>query len=203
MDFSKFDRPGDPVTRRIYDNGKTTILFVGRLIPNKKYEDLIKTFFFYKKYFNPNSQLILAGDYRGLERYSAALEELAGKLGLTDVHFTGHIDFEELVAFYRLADVYLSLSEHEGFGVPLLEAFYLKIPVVAFAEAAVEDTMNGGGILLRRKDFFKTAALLDMLIQDAPFRKKVVDSQLKALDKYQRENVSRILLGHVDRVSRG
>ncbi len=67
--FAKFDVPGDPVVREIFDNGKTTLLFVGRVIPNKKFEDVIRTFYFYKKYFNPNSQLILAGDYRGIERY--------------------------------------------------------------------------------------------------------------------------------------
>ena len=70
MDLAKFDVPGDPVVRDIFDNGKTTLLFVGRVIPNKKFEDVIKTFHFYRKRFNPNSQLILAGDYRGMERYS-------------------------------------------------------------------------------------------------------------------------------------
>ena len=131
MDFEKFDGPGDPVVRDMFDDGKTTILFVGRVIPNKRFEDVLKVFHFYKKKFNPESRLILAGDHRGLERYLAALQDLIGRLGLQDVHLTGHIDFPSSLAYYRLADVYLSLSEHEGFGVPLLEAFHKKIPVVA------------------------------------------------------------------------
>jgi glycosyltransferase involved in cell wall biosynthesis len=202
LDFSKFDIQGDPLTQAIFSTGKTTLLYVGRLIPNKKFEEIIKTFYFYKKYFNTNSQLILAGDYRGVERYLASLLGLVDKLELKDVHFTGHVEFPELVSFYRLADIYLSLSEHEGFGVPLLEAFYMKVPVVAFAAGAVEETMNGGGVILRKKDFLKTAALVQEIIRDQELRRKIVQSQQRALEKYKRENVSRILLEYVEGVSK-
>lgn len=203
MDFAKFDGPGDPVALKMYGNGKTTILFIGRLIPNKKFEDVIKVFYFYKKFFNPDSQLILAGDYRGLERYFAGLISLVEKLRLSDVHFTGHVEFPELLAFYNLAHIYLSLSEHEGFGVPLLEAFYKKIPVVALDAAAVAETMNGGGVLLRCRDFPGTAALIDALVEDNVLREAVIGSQVRALEKYGRENVGRLLLEHVERVAGG
>jgi glycosyltransferase involved in cell wall biosynthesis len=202
MDFAKFDRPGDPVTKRLFDDGKTTILFVGRVIPNKKFENVIKVFHLYKKYFNPESRLILAGDYRGLERYLASLLDLVGRLGLKDVHFSGHVDFAELVAFFELAEVYLSLSEHEGFGVPILEAFYRRIPVVGFDAGAVGETMNRGGVLLHEKDFLRTAALIDLLVRDKDLRQAVIRGQLKALEKYSRENVSRILLRHIEGVAR-
>ncbi len=201
MDFAKFDVPGDPVVRDIFDNGKTTLLFVGRVIPNKRFEDVIKTFHFYKTRFNPSSQLVLAGDDRGIERYRASLEDLVGRLGLSDVHITGHVDFDELVTYFRLARCYLSFSAHEGFGVPLLEAFHMKVPVIALAAGAVEETMNGGGVLLRERDFLRTAVLIDRLERDARLRRKVVEGQLKALGKYDRANVARILLGHVERVA--
>ncbi len=203
MDLAKFDRPGDPVTRRLLGDGKTNILFVGRLIPNKKFEDLIKTFYFYKKYFNPESRLILAGDHRGEERYLSAVLDLIGRLGLQDVHLTGHVDFSELLAFYEIADVYLSLSEHEGFGVPLLEAFHKRIPVVGFDAGAVAETMNGGGVVVSKKDFPRLAALIDTLVRNRDLRRSVIEGQLLALQKFSRENVSRTLLEHVDRVSRG
>jgi glycosyltransferase involved in cell wall biosynthesis len=202
IDYEKFDGEPDPVFRQIFDNGKKTILFVGRVIPNKKFEDVIKTFHFYKKYFNPDSQLLLVGDFRGMERYLAALEKLVDELELSDVHFPGRVDFAELLACFQLADVYLSMSEHEGFGVPLIESFYLGLPVVAYAAGAVEETMNGGGILVRKKDFPEIAALLDQLHRDEVFRKKIVLSQKKALDKYSRENVSTILLDHIQRVAK-
>jgi glycosyltransferase involved in cell wall biosynthesis len=200
LDFSKFDQEGDKVVQRIFSNGKWTILFVGRVIPNKKFEDVIKTFYFYKKYFNSNSQLILAGDYRGMERYLSALKELVSRLELSDVHFTGHVEFSELVSYFNLAHVYLSMSEHEGFGVPLLESFYKQMPVLAFAAGAVEETMNNGGIILRRKNFLETAALLNKIHHDQELRENLVASQLKALNKYKKENVRNILLEHVERV---
>ena len=201
LDFSKFDGKPDPVFRQIYDNGKFTILFVGRVIPNKKFEDVIKTFYFYKKYFNSDSQLLLVGDYRGMERYLAALKEQVAELELSDVHFPGRVDFTELLACFRLSHVYLSMSEHEGFGVPLIESFYLGLPVVAYAAGAVEETMNGGGILVREKDFVKTAALLDKLLREEAFRNAIIDSQKKALNKFSRENVSKILLDHIQKVT--
>jgi glycosyltransferase involved in cell wall biosynthesis len=203
LDFTKFDKEGDPVTERIFNNGKTTILFVGRIIPNKKYEDIIRVFYFYKKYFNRNSQLLFVGDYRGLERYFAGLLNVVKKLELTDVYFTGHVEFRELVSFYRLSHLYLSLSEHEGFGVPLLEASYMRIPVVAYATGAVKETLNGGGVILRSKDFLKTAALLDAIIKNGSLRDRIIKSQVKALDKYKKENMSRILLRHIERVKKG
>ncbi len=202
LDFAKFDRSGDPVVKKIFSDNKFTLFFVGRVIPNKKFEDVIKTFHFYKKYFNQDSRLILAGDYRGMEQYLAGLQDLVQKLELEDVHFTGHLSFPELVAYFNIADVYLSMSAHEGFGVPLLEAFYKRIPVVAFAAGAVEETMNSGGILLRDKDFAAVAALLNELHLDRRLREKVIMSQEKALEKYALSNVSRILLENIRKVGK-
>lgn len=201
LDFNKFDRPGDPIVPRVFSEEKWTFLYVGRVIPNKKFEDIIKCFCFFKKYFNHDSRLILAGDYRGMERYFAALWDLVERLELKDVHFTGHISFSELVAYFDLADVYLSMSEHEGFGVPLLEAFYKQIPVAAYAAGAVEETMNGGGIVVKEKDLIRMAALLNRLQVDLEFRERIIASQNKALKKYDRGNISQILLQHIGRLS--
>jgi glycosyltransferase involved in cell wall biosynthesis len=202
LNFSKFDGKVDPITRSLFADGKATILFVGRLIPNKKFEDIIKTFYFYKTYFNPDSRLILAGEYRGMERYFSGLQGLVQKLSLRDVHFTGHLAFPELLACYDTADIFVSLSEHEGFGVPILEAFYKRIPVIGYGAGAVGETMNGGGVVLLKKDFIRAAALIDALMRDQNMRQRVVEGQLKALEKFSWENVSRVLLRHVEEVSR-
>jgi glycosyltransferase involved in cell wall biosynthesis len=153
-------------------------------------------------HFNPESQLILAGEHRGQERYLAVLQDLTARLRLTGVHFSNHIEFPDLLAFYRGADVFLSMSEHEGFGVPLLEAFTTRIPVLGYAAGAVEETMNGGGVVLREKDALKTAALIDRILGDEALRTRIVDGQLRALDKFSRANVSRVLLEHVGRIGR-
>ncbi len=202
LDLTRFDRPGDAMVPRLFDQPKWTLLFVGRVIPNKRFEDVIKCFYFYKTLFNPDSRLILAGDYRGMERYYAALVDLVADLELEDVHFTGHIRFDELVAYYDLADVYLSMSAHEGFGVPLLESFHKGIPVLAYAAGAVEETLNGGGVLLEHKDHLKAAALLDALRTDRTLRDRVIAAQRAALERYDRANTGRILLEHIERVGR-
>jgi glycosyltransferase involved in cell wall biosynthesis len=201
MNFGKFDGPGDPVVRALYEIKKTTILYVGRAIPNKKFEDVVKAFYFYKKHFNPGARLILAGDYRGQDRYLAGVQALIAELRITDVHLTGHVEFPELLAYYRIADYYLSMSEHEGFGVPLLEAFHLGIPVMAFAAGAVEETMNGGGVVLRQKDYLRTAGLIDEIERRPELRRKLIEGQKKALKPYLRENVSRILLAQIAKVA--
>jgi glycosyltransferase involved in cell wall biosynthesis len=203
MNFDKFQGPGDPITRALYETNKTTLLYVGRVIPNKKFEDLVKVFYFYKKHFNPEARLILAGDYRGQERYLAGLQALIAELRVTDVHLTGHVEFPELLAYYRIADYYLSLSEHEGFGVPLLEAFHLGLPVIGYAAGAVEETMNGGGVVLHEKDFLRTAGLIDAIERDPSLRKHLIDGQRKALTPFLRENVSKVLLDQVAKVAAG
>jgi glycosyltransferase involved in cell wall biosynthesis len=201
IDFAKFDQKGDPVVRDIYSVKKWTVLFVGRVIPNKRFEDIIKTFYLYKKYYNADSRLIFVGDYRGMERYLYALQGLVHELALKDVTFTGSVEFTELLSYFHLADVYLSMSEHEGFGVPLVESFYVELPVVAYAAGAVEETMNGGGLLIHEKDFSRTASLLNYLQKNESFRMKIIDSQKKALEKYRKDNVSRILLDHIKSVT--
>lgn len=201
MNFAKFDGQGDPMIRRLFSNDKTTLLFVGRVIPNKKFEDVIKVFYFYKKYFNPHSQLLLVGDYRGMERYLAALWHLVDELELKDIYFPGHVEFDELLAFFRLSDFYLSMSEHEGFGVPLLESFYLNIPVLAFPGGAVEETMNGGGVLLREKDYLAIAALIQEIAENKQLRASILTAQKKALSRYRRENVAKVLLQHIAEVA--
>jgi len=76
------------------------VLFVGRVIPNKKIEDLIRFFHAYQTLYNHRSRLLIVGAQSGFERYVAALHQLVATLGTRDVHFAGHVSDEELVAFY-------------------------------------------------------------------------------------------------------
>ena len=104
-------------------------MFVGRVIPNKKFEDVIRAFHVYRTRHNPRSRLLLVGSYSGFERYLELLTALVARLGTPDVHFLGHVSNEELSALYDVADLFLCASEHEGFCVPLVEAFYKRVPV--------------------------------------------------------------------------
>src|SRR5688500_19836026 len=109
---------------------------------------------------NPRSRLLLVGSYSGFEKYLAMLQALISQLGTPEVHFLGHVRNEELTALYDVADLFLCQSEHEGFCVPLIEAFYKRVPVVAFAATAVPATMDGGGVLQESKDPLHVAEVM-------------------------------------------
>jgi glycosyltransferase involved in cell wall biosynthesis len=181
LDLSLYDRPLSPVVRRRYDDGRVNVLFVGRVIPNKRFEDLIRSFAVYQRWRNPRSRLLLVGDTRGFERYLRRLRELARELGVEEVVFTGQVDDDELYAYYRVADVFLCLSEHEGFGVPLQEAMHFHLPVIAYDAGAVRETLNGGGLLLQDKSPDLVAELLDGLTHGGPLRRAVLESQARAI----------------------
>lgn len=197
MNFARFRQDMVPVLRELFDDGKTNILFVGRIIPNKKVEDVVKTFHLYQKLFNSNSRLFIVGEYRGFERYHSALQQLVGQLKVKNVHFTGHIPDEELISYYKLSHLYLHMSEHEGFCAPIPESYYLNIPVVAYNAGAVKETMNGGGILINRKDFTRAAALMDCILTDAQEKEKILQTQQKALEKYLENKTGKILLEYL------
>ena len=200
MDFGKFDHQPLPVLRELFADGKNNLLYVGRIIPNKKVEDVIKTFYFYQKYFHADSRLFIVGEYRGFERYFAALQNLAQQLQIKNIHFSGHVPLAEVVSYFKLAHLYLHLSEHEGFCAPIPESFYLGIPVVAYDAGAVAETMNNGGILVREKDFLRIAALCHEILTRPELKAILLASQDKALEKYQQKRTGEILLDYLSRL---
>lgn len=177
-----------------YDDKKTNCLFVGRVIPNKKIEDVIKAFHLYKRQFDKSARLFITGSYKSFEIYLHWLQRLTKKLGIADdVIFTGHVSDEELAAYYRIADLFLMMSEHEGFCVPLMESFIQDIPVIAYEAAAVGETMHGGGILLSKKDYGMIAELMNALMTSEKYRNMVLESQKEALGKYIEESKKKAL----------
>ena len=201
MDFSKFNTEPVPVLDEIFSDGKTNILYIGRIIPNKKIEDVIKVFHLYQKYFNENSRLFIVGEYRGFERYLSALQNMCSRLRTKNIHFTGHIPDDELISYYKLAKLYLHMSEHEGFCAPVPESFYLDIPVIAFNAGAVKETMRNGGILVNRKDFLYVASLIDRVLKDSAFKHKILESQKEALQKYFKDKTGQILLDYLKKLA--
>ena len=181
LDLDDCRRPASPVARHLYDDGRVNVLFVGRIIPNKRIEDLIGVFALYQRHVEPRSRLLLVGDYRGHERYYDRLQERVRRLGADEVVFTGHVDDDDLRAYYSAGDVFLCLSEHEGYCVPLLEAMAFGLPVIAYDAGAVAETLRGGGILLREKRPEVVAELLGRVGEDAALRSAVLRTQQRAL----------------------
>jgi L-malate glycosyltransferase len=179
--FRHLDVPADPRVLAEFDDGWTNILFVGRVIPNKRPDNVIRFFHAYKRLYNPRARLLLAGSYGGFDAYLAQLHHLVAELGAEDVHILGQVTNEELTALYDVADVFLCASEHEGFCVPLIEAFYKRVPVLAYAATAVPATMDGGGVLYESRDPLRVAALVNAVASDADLESRVLAAQDAAL----------------------
>ena len=116
--FAHLDATPDPRVIEAYDDEWTNVLFVGRVIPNKRPDNVIRYFHAYQTLYNPRARLILAGAHGGFEGYLAQLHSLVARLGVRDVHILGQVTDEELTALYDTADLFLCASEHEGFCVP-------------------------------------------------------------------------------------
>jgi len=199
-DFAHLDLPPNTMTSEKFDDGWTNIMFVGRVIPNKKFEDVIRAFHVYRTRYNPRSRLLLVGSHGGFEKYLAMLHALVARLGTPDVHFLGHVSNEELTALYDVADLFLCASEHEGFCVPLIESFYKQVPVLAYAATAVPATMDGGGVLYDAKDPFEVARVMQAMLDNPDIEDAVVASQDAALDRLRQKDFAGTLLRYVDQV---
>jgi len=167
-------RPSRRVARQMA--GALNVLSVGRTAPNKRLEDVILTFYHLERTC-PGARLWLVGSGHGMERYTGYLRALVSALGLRGVALTGHVSTRELVTYYRSATVYLCASEHEGFGVPLVESMHLGVPVVARRAAAVPETLGGAGILITEMDHATVAELIKVIATDSDLRERIVSRQ--------------------------
>lgn len=166
---------------------KINIIFVGRISPNKKQEDVIYDFYYYKKYFNSNSRLILIGNYNHFEKYYLKLKKLVRQLKLDDVIFTGHIKFSEIIAYYQCADLFLCESDHEGFCVPLIESMYFNVPILAYNSSAVGETLGNAGILFDEKNPVVVARLMNQLLGDTSVLEIMKEEQKIRLEYFTRK----------------
>jgi glycosyltransferase involved in cell wall biosynthesis len=174
LDLNEFDTEPDPGTRARIEqrrsSGELQFLCVGGLAPHKAQHDLVMAFWLYRRLYGPKARLSLVG--RTMSKgYGSALERLVGELGLGDwVDITGGVTHEELVAHYRSSDVLVSASEHEGFCVPLVEAMYNGLPVVAYDAGAVGDTLGAAGVLLTDKSPCTLAGAIWRVCSDVSLR---------------------------------
>jgi glycosyltransferase involved in cell wall biosynthesis len=202
-DFSHLAGAPDWRVASRFDDEWTNLLFVGRVIPNKRIEDLVRIFHAYRTTINPRSRLLVVGSYDGFEKYLAMVQSVAARLSTPEVHFAGHVSNEELVAYYEVADLFLCASEHEGFCVPLIEAFHMGVPVVARAATAVPATLDGGGVLYEDSDPHHVASIVDAVLSNPGLRAQVIAAQDAALARLARKDFAGTLLRFVDEIERG
>jgi glycosyltransferase involved in cell wall biosynthesis len=188
-------RANRPALDRILDDGLVNFLFVGRIAPNKKIEDHIRLAEVYKRYVDAYYRFIFVGRFDVVPRYYSMIRALMAEYRFLDDRFvfTGPISDEELAVYYRHAAVYVSLSEHEGFCVPLVEAMAADVPVLAYAAAAVPDTLAGAGVQFAPKDLELAAELLGALAFDDDLRAQVIAGQRRRLADFGDERITREL----------
>jgi len=196
------DAPRRPALEKILSDGLINVLFVGRIVPNKRIEDHIRLAEAYKRNVDSYYRFIFVGRYDGLPRYYAQIRSLISEFRMLPDRFwfTGAVPDDDLAAFYRWADVYVSLSEHEGFCVPLVEAMAADVPVLAYAAGAVPETLGGAGVLFEPKDLELAAEMLGMLVYDRPVRDRVIEGQRRRLADFSPARIERSLMEIVARL---
>ena len=181
-----------PALERVLDSGDLiNFLFVGRIAPNKKIEDHLRLAEHFKRYVDAYYRFIFVGKQDAVPAYYAMIRALMAEYRLLNERFvfTGPVSDEDLAVYYRHAAVYISMSEHEGFCAPLLEAMAADVPVLAYAAAAVPETLGGSGVQFFPKDMEYAAELLGLLTFDDDFRAGVIEGQRRRLADFSDRRV--------------
>ena len=195
--------PRRPALEKLLSDGLLNFLFVGRIVPNKKIEDHIKLAEHYKRYVDLKYRFIFVGKTDGVPRYYDMIRALVAEYQMPADRFwfTGAVPEADLATFYRLASAYISLSEHEGFCVPLLEAMAADVPVLAYGSTAVPDTLGGAGICFTPKDLEFAAELLGELAYNDDLRARVIAGQRRRLNDFGAERLRRDLTSLISTVN--
>ena len=180
----------DAAMRQRLEGPGPVVLSVSRVAPHKRFEDLLSLHAELVR-LRPDARLLLVGGYEPGSRYFKSLRRTARQL--PGVQFLGRLSHAELVAAYRAASVFVSMSEHEGFGVPLLEAMAAEVPVLAFGAAAVPETLGGAGIAFDQKHFAFLAELVVEATENPELRQRLLSGQARRLKHFSAENSQRAL----------
>lgn len=189
IDEEKWAIPANPgIAAMLRADPAVHVVHVGRLAPNKCIEDVIKTFYFLHHKINRQSRLWIVGIDIDTELYSFSLKRMVDEFDLAAaVNFVGCLADSELKALYQSATAYLCMSEHEGFCLPVIEAMYFDLPVIAFASSALPDTMGGGGVLVREKRHAEIAELIARIAEDAGLRRRLREAGRRRVQELRSE----------------
>jgi glycosyltransferase involved in cell wall biosynthesis len=183
FDRSRLGPAGEPPP------GHPTILFVGRLAPHKRQDLVIRAFAMLHQHV-PDARLVLVGVPIS-PGFAAQLSALAQELAPGAVQIESGISSERLWEHYRRAHAFLCLSEHEGFCIPLLEAFHFGVPVVARDAGAVGEVIGDAGVLLAPEDGLATIAeLLRIVVADGELRAELRERGQRRLEFYAFESTA-------------
>lgn len=188
IDFTQFDKY--KTSMRNKKNNTKTFLFVGRVAENKKHEDIIRIFNYYYNNIDCNSNIVFVGNTEFSKLYYEKLIKLVDELKLNDnIIFTGKVDDNILYDYYNRADIFICMSEHEGFCIPLLESMYFGVPTIAYNSTAIKSTMGNAGVLVEYKNIEVIAKLIYEIINNDDINKRIIEQQYKWVSNFYEENI--------------
>ena len=194
-----FAGPPDPAAQGRWSGPSKKILFVGRMAPNKCVEELIEAFAWYHKRLERRSELILVGSERSCPRYFAMLRMFAAELDLMAVSFVRYASPAGLVAYYEGSDLFMTTSRHEGYCLPVVEAMFKGVPVLARQTGGVPEAMDGAGVMFDEASPQELAGLMHRMMSDPALRGEVLASQQARIQRLRarpvREELQALLAG--------
>ena len=184
-------------------DGKLNVLFVGRIFPNKCHQDILKAFYFFQK-LRPESRLLMVGPFHpGVRGYTAELNILKRELGLCEkTFFTDMLSDQEVVECYKNSNIFLSMSEHEGFFVPLLESMHYNLPILAYGSTVIPETLGNSGVIFYKKDFVRIAEMMVEIIENSELRNSIISRQSNRIQEFKSETSFSILLDLIKKIEK-
>ncbi len=202
IDWRRYEGRGNPFLRKVFSDDIPSILFVGRVVPNKKIDDLIRVVAYYKRFISPLIRLLIVGKTFSCPPYFDSLIKLMAKLKVSkdEVIFLDHIPDHELAEIYKVSKVFLSMSEHEGFFLPAVECMYFDLPVVAYESSAVPFTLGDSGVIFKEKRIDEVSEIVHRVIYDDSWRESIIKSQRRRLEYFKNLDHLKILLGYLESI---
>jgi glycosyltransferase involved in cell wall biosynthesis len=177
VDPMRWAQPANPEWMGMLQDGRTNLLFVGRVAPNKCQHHLVQAFQEYLRH-DPGARLILVGTWPDGHPYARSIREEVDRLRIgAQVLLTSRVTEAQLLACYRTAHLFWSMSEHEGFCVPLIEAMWFDVPVLAYKSSAVPETLDQAGVMFTEKRWPELGALAHLMVEDRALRRTVIAAQ--------------------------
>ena len=193
IDYEKYSIAHSKQIMNRYKDDYVNLLFVGKIAPHKNQDKIIRVFNFYNKFINPKSRLFLVGSSSGFEKYNLQLHNLKKRLGLENVIITDGVSQQELISYFKIADLFLCMSEHEGFCVPLIESMYFDVPIIAYNKTAVPGTLGDSSIIFETNNYLEIAELINHVLSDKSLRNRIVANQSKRLKSFELKATSKKL----------
>lgn len=186
---------GTQKKKQIYSMTKgVRFLFVGRHVPNKKLEDIISSFAYYHDYIDRSAKLRLVGNPNVMQEYTDTLHQIVDSLDCCEsIEFMGKVSDEKLQQIYADSDLFLCMSEHEGFCIPLLEAMWYQLPVFAFDAGAVRETMGNAGVVFTDKTPAVVAHMIAAVLDDKELLETIIQRQNQRIGDFSTEKVKKRL----------